>query len=63
MAEILKHYGKDSAQPQAARADCGGVESVKPLKYDPPKGPTGQMKEGPGLHGTNHGNSGSQGRR
>lgn len=62
MAEILNEYGKDSSQPQVERASCGGVEKAKPLPYDPPKGPLGIMKEGPGLGGTNHGNCGSQGR-
>ena len=38
----------------------------KPIKYDlpysPPQGPAGQMKEGPGLGGTNHGTAPTQGR-
>lgn len=63
--DILGEYGPDSRQPQASRADCGGVEmkDVKPLPYSPPKGPTGHMQSSPGLHGTNHGNAGSQGKR
>jgi hypothetical protein len=62
MAEILKHYGKDSAQPQAPRASSGGVTQAKPLPYSKPQGPTGQMREGPGLGGDNLGNSGTQGK-
>jgi hypothetical protein len=46
-----------------ARADCGGFCVAKELPYSPPVGPKGQMQQGPGLHGTNHGNCGTQGRR
>jgi len=60
--DILSEYGRDSSQPQVARSTCGGVEKAKPLPYSPPKGPSNQMQQGPGLHGTNHGNSGSQGK-
>ena len=47
-----------------SRSYCGGVEmkDVKPLPYSPPKGPTEQMRERPGLGGTNHGNAGTQGK-
>lgn len=45
------------------RATCGGVERAKELPYSPPKGPTAQMQQGPGLHGTNHGTCGTQGKR
>jgi hypothetical protein len=38
----------------------GGVMHNKPLPYSPPKGPTSQSHQGPGLAGTNHGNCGSQ---
>lgn len=38
----------------------GGKPSVKPLPYSPPKGPSGQSHQAPGLGGDNHGNSGSQ---
>ncbi len=41
----------------------GGRAEPKPMPYDPPKGPTGQMQQGPGLHGTNHGPCGTQGKR
>ena len=63
MNDILNEYGKDSSTPQEARAECGGVEKAKPLSYDSPKGPTSQMNQGPGIHGTNHGNCGTQGKR
>ncbi len=60
--DILSEYGPDSSQPQKARSECGGVKESKELPYDPPKGPSGQMRQGPGLGGTNHGNCGSQGK-
>lgn len=42
----------------------GGVTQAKPLPYSPPKGPSniGDPKS-PGLHGTNHGVCGTQGKR
>lgn len=39
----------------------GGKPEVKPLPYDPPQGPTSQTQQSPGLHGTNHGQCGTQG--
>lgn len=39
----------------------GGKPNVKPAPYSPPKGPTNQSRESPGLGGTNYGNCGSQG--
>lgn len=54
--DILGEYGPDSSQPQRARASSGGVTQAKPLPYCPPQGPKGQMHQGPGLGGTNHGN-------
>lgn len=44
-----------------AQTRDGGKPIVKPLPYDPPKGPAPQGREGPGLGGTNYGNCGSQG--
>lgn len=35
-----------------ADAKKGGVTEAKELPYSPPKGPTNQMQQGPGLHGT-----------
>lgn len=61
--DILSEYGKDSGAPQAPRATNGGRQTPKPLPYSPPKGPTPHMQQGPGLHGTNHGNCGTQGKR
>ena len=49
--EILGEYGPDR-KVDGNRATCGGVETAKPLKYDPPKGPTEQMRQKPGLGGT-----------
>lgn len=62
--DILNEYGNDSNAPMAPRATNGGNMPVKPIPYDPPKGPSniGDSKS-PGLHGTNHGNCGTQGRR
>lgn len=63
---ILSEYGPDTSKPQRASAECGGVlpKDVKPIPYSPPQGPKniGDPKS-PGLHGTNHGNAGTQGRR
>lgn len=58
--DILSEYGPDSRQPQAPSATSGGCTEAKSLPYDPPKGPTNQMEKGPGIHGTNHGNCGTQ---
>lgn len=52
--------GPDTPKPQAPRATSGGAKEAKPLPYSPPKGPTSQMKQGPGLHGQNLGNCGTQ---
>lgn len=60
--DILSEYGPGSKQPQAARATNGGQMEKKDLAYDPPKGPMGQMHEGVGLGGTNHGCCGTQGK-
>lgn len=34
----------------------GGKPNVSPCSYSPPQGPSGQMRQGPGLGGDNHGN-------
>lgn len=60
--DILGDYGRDSATSQSPRATNGGRQDPKPIPYDRPKGPSGQMEEGPGLHGTNHGCCGTQGK-
>lgn len=59
--DILSEYGNDSRQPQVAKARSGGVTSAKPLPYSPPKGPSNiNDPKTPGIHGTNHGNCGTQ---
>lgn len=60
MSDILSEYGPSSSQPQRERASNGGQCGCKDLPYSPPVGPKGQMHSGPGLGGTNHGNSGTQ---
>lgn len=57
--DILSEYGNDISKPQAARATSGGVKSAQPIaNYSPPCGPSNiNDPKGPGLHGTNHGNS------
>lgn len=64
MSDILSEYGNDSSQPQQPRATNGGQCTPKPIPYSPPQGPS-NINDGksPGLHGTNHGNCGTQGRR
>lgn len=61
-SDILSHYGPES-KPGGDRASCGGCQEAKPLPYDPPKGPTEQMRRKVGLGGTNYGNCGTQGKR
>jgi len=63
MSDILSDYGRDSGAPQRPRATNGGQCDPKPIPYSPPVGPTGQMQQGPGLHGDNHGCCGTQGKR
>lgn len=59
---VFSHFTKDSGAGDKPRATCGGCTEAKPLPYSPPKGPTSQKQEGPGLHGSNHGSGGTQGR-
>lgn len=59
---ILSEYGKDSGAGQKARATNGGQCDPKPIPYSPPKGPTEQMRQKPGLGGEVH-PCGTQGRR
>lgn len=58
--DILSEFGPESTS--GSRATNGGKCDPKPIPYDPPKGPTGQMQQGPGLHGDNCGTKGTQGR-
>lgn len=61
--DILNQYGRDSSQPQAKPASCGGVTSAKPLPYAEPSLKSGVTSHrSPGLGGTNHGNAPGQGR-
>ena len=61
MGDILDEYGKDSGAGQAARATNGGHCEPKPIPYSPPVGPSNiNDSKSPGLHGTNHGNCGTQ---
>lgn len=57
--DILSDYGPDRKEG-GKRATSGGRIEAKDLPYCPPVGPKGQWDKGPGLHGTNHGNSGTQ---
>lgn len=59
--DILSDYGRDSATAQKPRATNGGHFTPTPINYSPPKGPSGQMQQGPGIHGDNHGCCGTQG--
>lgn len=62
--DILSEYGKDSSQAEPGRARSGGITQAEPCAYSPPKGPSNiNDPKSPGLHGTNHGNSGTQGKR
>ena len=58
MAEILKNYGPERSM--GSRSSNGGQIQKKDLPYSPPVGPSAQMKQGPGLGGTNHGCCGTQ---
>ena len=61
MSDILDAYGKDSGAGQAARATNVGHCEPKPIPYSPPVGPSNiNDSKSPGLHGTNHGNCGTQ---
>jgi len=61
--DILSEYGNDSGAGDAPRATSGGVKSAKSLSYSSPKGPSNiNDSKTPGLHGSNHGCCGSQGK-
>lgn len=59
--DILDMYnpgGMDSPRPSN-----GGQMPVKDIPYSPPVGPKGiGDPKSPGIHGSNHGNNGTQGR-
>lgn len=59
--DILSEFGSNSSQPQKGSASSGGVTSAKELPYSPPVGPSNiNDAKTPGIHGTNHGNCGTQ---
>jgi len=61
MKDVMDH---PSTAPQAPRATSGGQQTPKDvMNYKPPIGPKniGDPKS-PGLHGTNHGCCGTQGK-
>lgn len=65
--DILSEYGPNSNQEAShsqggKRASNGGQMMPKPIPYSPPKGPTEQMRQKPGLGGDNCGNKGTQGK-
>jgi hypothetical protein len=62
--DILSEYGRDSGAPQASRATNGGRQTPRDvMNYSPPKGPSNiNDPQSPGLHGSNHGCCGTQGR-
>ena len=60
--DILSEFGQDSGTGQKPRATEGGCCEARDVhNYSSPQGPTKQMRQGPGLGGTNHGTSGTQG--
>lgn len=64
MSDILSMYGPDSTQSMASQSSNGGKQTPKPIDYHPPKGPTSiNDPKTPGIHGTNHGTCGTQGKR
>lgn len=62
--DILSEYGPDSASNEKPRAEHGGCMYPRDVhNYQPPVGPSNvNDSKSPGLHGNNHGNSGTQGR-
>lgn len=62
--DILSSFGPDTPKEQAPQRSGSGQVTCRPLPYDPPKGPTTFMHEGPGLADhMNHSNCGTQGKR
>ena len=62
--DILSMYGRDTPQPQQPVASHGGCLEAKDVNnYKPPVGPKNVSDpKSPGLHGTNHGCCGTQGK-
>jgi hypothetical protein len=62
--DILGEYGPESAQPQRPSANNGGRLEPKPIEYHPPVGPSNiNDPKSAGIHGTNLGPCGTQGKR
>ncbi len=62
MSGSIDDWARSNVAADKPRASNGGCCEPKPLPYDPPKGPTGQMQNSVGLHGTNMGTCGTQGK-
>lgn len=61
--DILSEYGPESSHPQAPVARDGGCMTPKEMDYSPPVGPIGiNDPKSPGIHGTNIGPCGTQGK-
>ncbi len=58
----LDSFPNTGGEQGTKRASNGGKMEKKDLPYCPPVGPKGQMHQGPGLGGTNHGMCGTQGK-
>lgn len=65
MRDILSEYGKDSGAGNKPTATNGGMQTPRDVhNYSPPVGPKSiNDPKTPGLHGTNHGNCGTQAKR
>lgn len=63
--DILSEFGRDSGAPQRPGATNGGKQEPRDVhNYQSPKGPSNiNDPKTPGLHGTNHGVCGTQGKR
>ena len=61
--DILSEFGNDSGAGQKPSATKGGETTARDVRdYKPPQGPSNiNDPKGPGLHGDNYGNCGSQG--
>ncbi len=59
--DILSEFGPEASSGD--RASNGGEMMPKPIPYSPPTGPSNiNDSQTPGLHGTNHGCCGTQGK-
>lgn len=59
--DILGEYGPESPSNQKPRATNGGqMQPRDVMNYQPPRGPKSIGDHGPGLHGDNYGNCGTQ---